>query len=152
MNKLLFVYTLIVGIAIFPCDALVGSTTTTNSRRDMLNTIPKIAFITGGTLFGSSIVVEKSYALDMDAFINKELANDNAKSSSNKKLTNDEALCKYGQPSKDRGDACVRAGLPISLPGRAVNAYGEVDRGTFVRCKQFYELEEEGYVKKTYCE
>lgn len=92
----------------------------------------------------------KTNALDVNSFIEKELASD--KLGSTKKLTEDEALCTYGQPSKDRGDACVRAGMSVSLPGRSVNAYGEVDRGNFVRCKQFYELEESGYVKKTFCE
>lgn len=93
-------------------------------------------------------------ALDVDGFIERELTNDSKERKRNLKA--DEALCKYGQPGKDRGDACVRAGIPIKdVYGKkngTVNAYGEVDRGSYVRCQQFYELEEEGYVKKTYCE
>jgi hypothetical protein len=89
-------------------------------------------------------------ALDVDAFIKKELGNE--EKSTTKNYSSDEALCKFGQPGKDRGDACVRAGIPIASPGKSVNAYGEIDRGSYIRCKQFYELEEEGYVKKTVCE
>ena len=126
------------------CDALVANNNDVSRRRFL--TIPALAF-TNVVLLPN----QRSNALDFDAFIEKELAADVAKSVK-KPLSNDEALCAYGQPGKERGDACVRAGIPIATGGKKVNAYGEVDRGTYVRCKQFYELEEEGYVKKTFCE
>ena len=55
-------------------------------------------------------------------------------------MTDDEALCRFGQPSKGRGDACVRAGLSTKLSSKpgAVDAYGNVDRGDFVRCSFQY--------------
>jgi hypothetical protein len=94
----------------------------------------------------------------MDAFMNAELAKDADCGSSNtrdctprKKLTDDEALCKYGQPSRERGDACVRAGVSTKLKPGGVDAYGKLDRGDFVKCKQFYEMENGQYVKKTEC-
>jgi hypothetical protein len=99
-------------------------------------------------------VTKNSNALDVDAFIRKELESDSK--DKQPQLSDDEALCKYGQPGKERGDACVRAGVPIQdVMGKKksiVNAYGEVDRGSYTRCQQFYELEDEGYVKKTFCE
>lgn len=95
----------------------------------------------------------------MDAFMNAELAKDSeCDTSSNtrdciprKKLTDDEALCKYGQPSRDRGDACVRAGMSTKLKPGGVDAYGKVDRGDYVKCKQFYEMDNGVYAKKTEC-
>ena len=97
-----------------------------------------------------------AYALDIDAFVNQELSKDECDPRSSKKcvkkLTDDEALCKFGQPSKERGDACVRAGQSTKLTKNGVDAYGKVDRGNFTRCKQFYDLDETGkYVKKTEC-
>jgi hypothetical protein len=53
------------------------------------------------------------------------------------KLTEDEALCRFGQPSKKTGEACVRAGLSTKRPS-GVDAFGSVDRGTFVKCKPNY--------------
>ncbi|GMI00621.1 hypothetical protein TrLO_g8479 [Triparma laevis f. longispina] len=53
-------------------------------------------------------------ALDMDAFMNSELASDkaacNEKTDSKcvPKLSQDEALCKYGQSGEKRGEACKR--------------------------------------------
>jgi len=84
--------------------------------------------------------------LDMDAFIDRELATDNDKG----RLSEDAALCRYGSPSPETGEACVRAGLPTTRKG--VDAFGKADRGDFVRCKQFYEDDGMGnYVKKTAC-
>jgi hypothetical protein len=100
-----------------------------------------------------------AWALDMDAFINQELIQDNVKS----KLTADEALCRFGQPSRATGEACVRAGLSTKRrPGgsrlrdqAAVDAFGTVDRGDYVRCKFEYELDGKkgttGYDKITVC-
>lgn len=87
--------------------------------------------------------------LDMDAFAQNELSNNE----SNKEMTADEALCKFGQPSPQRGQACERAGLSTANTKRkgGVDAYGNVDRGQFVRCKQFYQLVNDKYVKVTEC-
>jgi len=44
-----------------------------------------------------------------------------------KTMSDDEALCKFGSPSKKVGDACVRAGLSTKRK-TGVDAYGNVDR------------------------
>lgn len=90
--------------------------------------------------------------LDMDAFAQQELSSSN-NNNKEKLMTADEALCKFGQPSPQRGQACERAGLPTANTKRkgGVDAYGNVDRGQFVRCKQFYQLVNDEYVKVTEC-
>lgn len=86
-------------------------------------------------------------ALDMDSFMSQEL------STSSKKMSDDEALCKFGQPSQERGNACVRAGLPTTSKQGGVDAYGNVDRGNYVRCKIVYvedpNAPNKGFLKKT---
>lgn len=69
--------------------------------------------IIGGAI--ANFAPSKSFALDMDAFVNQELANDEAKcnpkldSKCIPKLSTDEALCKYGQSgSSARSEACKR--------------------------------------------
>jgi hypothetical protein len=91
-----------------------------------------------------------SSSLDFDAFINKQLSMDQDKP----EFTSDEALCKFGQPSPSRGDACIRAGISPKSTGSkgGVDAFGKIDRGDFVRCKTSYDLENGKYVKTTLCE
>eukprot|EP00548_Thalassiothrix_antarctica_P001386 CAMPEP_0194146518 /NCGR_PEP_ID=MMETSP0152-20130528/20754_1 /TAXON_ID=1049557 /ORGANISM="Thalassiothrix antarctica, Strain L6-D1" /LENGTH=143 /DNA_ID=CAMNT_0038847055 /DNA_START=84 /DNA_END=515 /DNA_ORIENTATION=- len=54
------------------------------------------------------------HALDMDAFMNAELANDEKNCDPKRdpkcipKLSSDEALCKYGQGGDKRSEACKR--------------------------------------------
>lgn len=88
-------------------------------------------------------------ALDMDAFVQQELSKDNATT----QLSQDAALCKYGFPSPETGEACLRAGLPTTRMASGVDAFGKADRGDFVRCKQSYQDNGKGeYVKKTVCD
>ena len=57
---------------------------------------------------------EKAFALDMDAFMQKELSapcNELTDKKCRPNLSDDAALCRFGQPSKDTGDACLRAGM-----------------------------------------
>jgi hypothetical protein len=83
-------------------------------------------------------------ALDMDAFINKELestttsCDEKINKKCRPKLSDDEALCRFGSPSKATGEACVRAGMPTTKAG-GVDAFGKLDRGDFIRCKTLYE-------------
>ena len=101
------------------------------------------------TLVGSSpiLIAVPVRALDMDAFANSELS-----ASGPQQMSSDEALCKFGQPSPKKGAACVRAGLPTSSSSSGgVDAFGNVDRGDFVRCTYYYELENDKYVKKSVC-
>lgn len=91
--------------------------------------------------------IDPAIALDVDAFMNKELDTDNKKT----KLTDDEALCKFGSPSKETGNACVRAGLSTARAKGGVDAYGNVDRGDFVRCQTSYPMVDGKYVKTVIC-
>lgn len=82
-----------------------------------------------------------AWALDMEAFINQELTKDSVKAM----LSDDEALCRFGQPSQATGEACLRAGLSTKRrSGGTLDAFGTVDRGDFVRCKFEYELDGKG--------
>ena len=67
-----------------------------------------------------------SNALDMDAFMAKELGNSDKKAEP-AKMSDDEALCKFGAPAKKTGEACLRAGLSTKRP-TGVDAFGTVDR------------------------
>lgn len=83
-------------------------------------------------------------ALDMDAFMNKELESTTCDEKVNKKcipkLSEDEALCRFGSPSKKTGEACIRAGMSTSNKvAGGVDAFGNLDRGDFARCTQYYE-------------
>jgi len=86
-----------------------------------------------------------AFALDMDAFMNQQLVQDTPK-----EVTDDERTCKYGAPGQQKGDACVRAGMPTSK-GKGVDAYGNVDRGDFVRCTTTYPMIDGQYVKTVTC-
>jgi hypothetical protein len=90
-----------------------------------------------------------AWALDMEAFINQELTKDSVKPM----LSEDEALCRFGQPSRTTGEACLRAGLSTKRrSGGTLDAFGTVDRGDFVRCNFEYELDGKGgYDKITVC-
>jgi hypothetical protein len=91
-------------------------------------------------------------ALDMDAFMQKELdstpCNDKIDKKCKPKFSDDEALCRFGQPSPETGAACTRAGMPTDRPGRPVDAFGKVDRGDYVRCKSYYVDGENGKLEK----
>lgn len=89
----------------------------------------------------SALRIERANALDMDAFIQNELSNERCDDRVSKKcqpkLTDDEALCRFGQPSLATGEACVRAKMsPKRSTG--VDAFGKVDRGEYLRCKAKY--------------
>jgi hypothetical protein len=62
-------------------------------------------------------------ALDYDSFMNKELNNEAEKP----KMSEDEALCRFGSPSQKTGNACLQAGLSTKRP-TGVDAFGTVDR------------------------
>jgi hypothetical protein len=82
-----------------------------------------------------------AFALDIDSFVQKELDNETCNDKTNKKckakLSEDEALCRFGQPSTQTGEACVRASMSTKRPS-GVDAFGSVDRGNFVKCKPNY--------------
>jgi hypothetical protein len=57
-------------------------------------------------------------------------------------MSPDEALCRFGQPSVLKGDACVRAGMSTAARngGSGVDAYGNVNRGSYAKCTKQYTL------------
>ena len=87
-------------------------------------------------------------ALDMDAFISKQLDEDQKKTD----ISDDAKTCRYAAPGKEKGDACVRAGISTAGKNGGVDAFGKIDRGDFVRCKNSYPLIDGKYVKTTTCE
>ena len=101
----------------------------------------------------TSVSSTVALALDMDAFIDQQLDGGAASSSSKSTspLTEDQALCKYGFPSPATGQACVRAGMSTKRVG-SLDAFGNVNRGNFIRCKQVYIDNGTAYEKKTVCD
>eukprot|EP00535_Pseudo-nitzschia_heimii_P005095 CAMPEP_0197192800 /NCGR_PEP_ID=MMETSP1423-20130617/25758_1 /TAXON_ID=476441 /ORGANISM="Pseudo-nitzschia heimii, Strain UNC1101" /LENGTH=158 /DNA_ID=CAMNT_0042645771 /DNA_START=77 /DNA_END=550 /DNA_ORIENTATION=- len=99
-----------------------------STRRSAIFTFPMLALMAGVAASPSP-----SAALDVDSFIAKEL--DSKKVTA--KMSDDEALCKFGSPAKATGEACLRAGLSTKRP-TGVDAFGTVDRGDFVKCKPKY--------------
>lgn len=81
-----------------------------NNRRQVLSSI--FGGIVTATIASSSTTVAN--ALDMDAFINAELANDTKNCDPKRdpkcapQMTSDEATCKYGQAGKAKSEACKR--------------------------------------------
>jgi len=114
------------------------------------------AFVSGLiAVTGSSLVStasdekdqQKAFALDVDAFVNSQLDDDTKKS----KMSDDEARCRYGAPDEETGAACVRAGVS-SKRAKTLDAFGNTNRGDFVRCKTIWENPDgKGYVKRTEC-
>jgi hypothetical protein len=123
--------------AVLPvCRAL--QQTPPSSRRAFFATVPVIA--------AALAVPVAARALDMDAFMNKELTKVETP-----KMTDDEGLCRYGAATKTTGEACVRAGLSTKRAG-GLDAFGNINRGDFVRCKTYYEDKGDKYEKKVVCE
>ena len=81
-------------------------------------------------------------ALDIDAFVQKEMANEVCDDRLNKKcqpkLSDDQALCRFGQPSQETGQACLRANMSTQRGGGGLDAFGKVNRGNYLRCKATY--------------
>lgn len=92
-------------------------------------------------------IVAPAFALDMEAFMNQELKQD-----APKQVSDDERMCRFGAPGRDKGEACERAGMPTAAKGgKGVDAYGNIDRGDFVRCITTYPMIDGQYVKTVTC-
>merc|ERR1712071_105672 len=87
---------------------MISSSLHASSRREVFQSL------IGGVVFAGTAFATNANALDMDAFIGAELASDKNNCDPKKdpkcipKLTQDEALCKYGQSGDARGEACKR--------------------------------------------
>jgi hypothetical protein len=154
-------------LASFP-DAIWGlSPQQTFNRRNFF----QVAIATAGVATTSSSISMPAFALDMDAFANQQLTQDSPKKVSDDEIKRDgdgikrdgdaikrdddeikkdEMMCRYGAPGKPKGEACVRAGMPTSK-GKGVDAFGNVDRGDFVRCTTTYPMIDGQYVKTVTC-
>ena len=89
-----------------------------NTRRSTI-----LAFPTFAMMAGTFAAPSPAVALDMDSFMAKELTTTKV----TPKMSDDEALCKFGAPSTQTGNACLRAGLSTKRP-TGVDAFGNVDR------------------------
>ena len=91
-------------------------------------------------------------ALDIDSFMQRELDNGTCNEKIDKKckpkLSDDEALCRFGQPSPETGEACIRAGMSTSRPTGSVDAFGKIDRGDYMRCKAYWVDGKNGKLEK----
>ena len=88
-------------------------------------------------------------ALDMDAFASSQLSADTPKK---KELSDDEALCKFRAPGKQKGEACQRAGIKTGKSDKnKVDAFGNIDRGDFVRCNREWRVVDGKYQKFDIC-
>ena len=126
--------------------ALTSNSPNNQQRRSFLNT--SVVAIVGFT--GATAISQPSIALDMDAFMNNELAKDSKKEEV-KPVNDDATTCRVGAPGKETGDACVRAGLPTTRK-TGVDAYGNLDRGDFIRCTTSYKIENDKYMRIVTCQ
>lgn len=95
----------------------------------------------------TTIPLKPASALDMEAFMNNAIEQDAAKP-----MTDDERTCKFAAPSQQKGEACERAGMKTTSGKKgSVDAYGNIDRGTFVRCATSYPMIDGKYVKTVTC-
>ena len=114
------------------------------SRRNFFKTVSTVTAASTATS-----IPFPAFALDMDAFMNSAIQQD-----VKKEITDDERTCKYAAPGRERGEACVRAGMSTaSKSGKGgVDAFGNIDRGDFVRCVTTYPMVDGQYVKTVTCQ
>ena len=120
---------------------VVDAWSQSSSRRLFLSTLATDSILL--TVVGSC--QQSAGALDMDAFVAKELAlsnndsdcDDRVDKKCQRKMSDDEALCRFGQPSQATGEACLRANMSTKRSS-TVDAFGKVDRGDYLRCKAKY--------------
>ena len=126
----------LVSIALFRREACAYSTTSPPQTRTQPTPISSLrrSILALPFLTAFAAVPSMAQALDMDAFAQSELKTQQDP----KKMSDDEALCRFGQPSRATGEACQRAGITKKTTKSGVDAYGQVNRGDFVRCKPKY--------------
>ena len=123
----------------FPSACLALSSQTFNRRN---------FFQVAAASVATTSIIAPAFALDMDAFTKQELKQDVPVLT----MSPDESLCKFGAPGSVKGEACVRAGMPTAgKGGKGVDAFGNVDRGDFVRCITTYPMIDGQYVKTVTC-
>ena len=124
--------------AIFALPSVIALSSNSNRRNFLKQLSVSTAFVASPAVA----------ALDMDAFISESIQQDKPK-----EMTDDERTCKYAAPGKAKGEACTRAGMAIEAKGgKGVNAFGETDRGDFVRCKITYPIVDGKCIKTITCQ
>jgi len=102
------------------------SKTTIDTRRIFLKT-------TFASVTATAMAPSAARSLDMDAFATQQLQSSSSASSSTAALSEDQALCKFGQPSPQRGEACLRAGMSTKPTKKGgVDAFGQVERYVYL--------------------
>jgi hypothetical protein len=75
------------------------------------------------------VVTASAQALDMEAFAAQQLQAASSTATESAMMSEDEGMCRFGQPSPQKGEACIRAGLSTApLRKGGVDAFGQVDR------------------------
>lgn len=116
-------------------------------RRELLDNLARRAALAAAAA-AVALPGPPARALDFAAFESGEISKDADRAAP--KLSDDEALCKYGAPGKAMGAACERAKMKPNLPS-VVDASGQVDRGEYLRCKTEYPIVDGQYVKTRVC-
>jgi hypothetical protein len=76
----------------------------------------------------TSPAITAARALDMEAFAAQQLQA-TSNTATETAMSEDEGMCRFGQPSPQKGEACIRAGLSTApLRKGGVDAFGQVDR------------------------
>jgi hypothetical protein len=120
-----------------------GAANSFQTRRSFFSQLPARIAVAGVAVTSASFSTspQSCAALDMDAFARQQLAQESCDDRVSRKcmpqLSEDEALCRFGQPSPKTGEACLRAGMSTKRP-TGVDAFGKIDRGEYVRCKVKY--------------
>lgn len=115
---------------------------------------PEFTLMSRRSVFAVPLLIAPAaaMALDIDSFVQKELDNGTCNEKIDKKckpkLSDDQALCRFGQPSQETGEACVRAGMSTSRATGSVDAFGKIDRGDYVRCKAYWVDGKSGKLEK----
>lgn len=130
--------------------SLGSALSSTNAASNRRNFFQQVVAASAATTTAYNIASPAAFALDMDAFVDNAIQQDTSKQA----MTDDERTCKYAAPGRAKGDACERAGMSTTKGGKkkGVDAYGNTDRGDFIRCTTTYPNINGKYVKTVTCE
>lgn len=126
--------------------SIISATAVLTSSYSYAFSVDRRSFFHASAITASTFA-SPAFCLDMDAFMNAELNSDKPK-----EMTDDERTCKFAAPGPAKGAACERAGMSTAGKGKGVDAFGNIDRGDFVRCKTSYPMIDGKYVKTVTCQ
>ena len=132
-------------VAVFNIEYICALSSIAKTRRNFFKAVTASATATAG--IATTIPVTPASALDIEAFTNKAIEQD-----AEKPMTDDERTCKFAAPSQQKGEACERAGMKTTTGKKGgVDAFGNIDRGSYVRCMTSYPMIDGKYVKTVTC-